>query len=69
MARRKPFSYKDSLRWILANDCTEFLRDTPMILSVSASFCADIYDRSDDEIKADLLKMVEQIKIEEKEAR
>lgn len=61
MARRVAMPYKDALRWLLDNDDTEFLvNDCDVdreVLSVSASLVADIYGRSDEEIRADLLKM------------
>lgn len=54
--RRGAIPYRDALKWLLDNDDTEFL-DLGGPLSVAASFAADIYQRSDDQLMADLLLM------------
>jgi hypothetical protein len=47
--------YKDAIFWIVGNDCTEFL-DDETALSITASFAADMFGKSDAEIRADLTK-------------
>lgn len=52
----KRASYRDALDWIAANDDTEFMQgedDEP--LSVTASLVADLWGKSDEEIRRDLL--------------
>lgn len=49
--------YTDAIFWIVANDCTEFLEDEDYKgLSVTASFVADIFRKTDAEVRADLTK-------------
>lgn len=49
-------SYRKAIQWIVDNDDTEWLDEVPQILSVTASLVADIFDKSEDRVIADLLK-------------
>ena len=47
--------YKDAIFWIVANDDTEFLDDGPdSSMSVTASFAADMFGKTDAQVRADL---------------
>lgn len=62
MTRRTALPYRDALRWILDNDDTEWLDPEEGVASsssVTASLVADIYGRTDDEVRADLLRLRE----------
>jgi hypothetical protein len=59
--RRKMMGYREAIRWVLTNDDTSFLDDVvpdevEPIASVTVAFLADVYDRTQDEVVADLLK-------------
>jgi hypothetical protein len=56
MPRRWTLCYRDALQWIINNDDTEWLHDDDPVISVTAALVADIYDRSTDEVIADLKK-------------
>jgi hypothetical protein len=48
--------YKDAIFWIVANDDTEFLDDGPdSSISVTASFAADMFGKTDAQVRADLI--------------
>jgi hypothetical protein len=48
--------YKDAIFWIVANDDTEFLDDGPdSSMSVTASFAADMFGKTDAQVRADLI--------------
>jgi hypothetical protein len=48
--------YKDAIFWIVANDDTEFLDDMGGgHLSVTASFAADMFGKTDAQVRADLI--------------
>lgn len=51
--------YRQSLKWILYNDDTEFLEDEEPIPSVTVAFLADVFDVSLDKILTDLKKLKE----------
>lgn len=54
---RPPLGYRAAIDWILDNDDTYFLDDEECgIISVAASMVGDIYDRTDEEVVADLRK-------------
>lgn len=59
-ARRTPAGFDEAIAWILLNDDTEFLDedggDGDDHLSVTASFAADLYRRSDKEVRTALLE-------------
>jgi hypothetical protein len=56
--RRRVLGYNAALRWIIDNDDTEFLDDPePISPSVTAAFCADVFDRSTDEVIRDLQRL------------
>jgi hypothetical protein len=48
--------YKDAIWWIIRNDDTEFLDDGEGQISVTAVFVADLFDKTDDQVLADLRK-------------
>jgi hypothetical protein len=48
--------YKDAIWWIVANDDTEFLNDEEPSLSVSAVLVADLFEKDDEVVLADLRK-------------
>lgn len=54
--------YRDALMWMLRNDDTAFLDDDEDASSVTAAFCADIYGKSDKEVRADLLSLRKRMK-------
>jgi hypothetical protein len=48
--------YRDAIFWIVANDDTEFLDDQDGgHLSVTASFAADMFGKTDAQVRADLI--------------
>ncbi len=56
--RRAPLGYRAALRWMLDNDDTSFLDgDDDTCISVTGAIVADIYDRTNEEVIADLRKM------------
>lgn len=59
MTRRRPLSYRDALAWMIVNDDTEFLAEPEPepAISVTGALVADIYDRSNEEVIADLRRM------------
>lgn len=57
MIRRRPLSYRDALAWMIVNDDTEFLAEPEPAISVTGALVADIYDRSNEEVIADLRRM------------
>jgi hypothetical protein len=52
--RRVARPYKDAIYWLARNDDCDWLEDGVGALSVSAGLVADMYGRTDDEVKADL---------------
>ena len=56
MSRRTAIPYAEAIRWIIENDDVQWLDDENGIISVTASFAADVYSRTDQEIIADLRK-------------
>jgi hypothetical protein len=46
--------YRDAIFWIVANDDTDFLDDEGSI-SVTASFAADMFGKTDAQVRADLI--------------
>jgi hypothetical protein len=55
--RAPPLGYRAALRWLIANDDTSFLDSEEQYLSVTATLIADIYDRTDEEVLRDLLRL------------
>lgn len=53
--RRTAIPYKDALAWVIDNDDTEWLDENDPI-SVTACLVADIYGRTEEEVRADLLR-------------
>lgn len=49
--------YKDALQWITDNDDTMWLRDDNGYLSVTAAMVADLFGKTDDQVKRDLLRL------------
>lgn len=49
--------YASALMWMLRNDDTSFLDEDTDASSVTAAFCADIYRKTDEEVRADLLRL------------
>jgi hypothetical protein len=58
--------YRDSLRWLLFNDDTEFLDEDEGHFSVTTALVADIYGHDTDKVVADLKKMRDKLRKEEK---
>lgn len=56
MKRLRPMCYRDALQWLVNNDDTEWTRENDPIISVTAALVADIYDRTNEEVTADLRK-------------
>lgn len=56
MTRRTPMPYREALQWIIENDDTEWLA-LNQTASVTASLVADIYKRTDDEVRTDLRRI------------
>jgi hypothetical protein len=56
-ARRAPLGYRAALQWMLDNDDVYFLDDDDPAISVTGAIVADIYDRTNDEVIADLRRM------------
>lgn len=54
MARAIP--YKAAIQWMVDNDDTEWAKDGEDSQSVTASLVADIYCKTDAEVRADLVK-------------
>jgi hypothetical protein len=50
--------YKDAIRWIVENDDTDWL-DSDGTESVTAAMVADLFSKTDEEVKRDLLKLEE----------
>ena len=49
--------YTDAIFWVVTNDDTEFLDDAPdSALSVAASMVADLFGKTDMQVRADLVK-------------
>lgn len=58
-ARRKrlpPLCYRDALDWMLDNDDVSFIEEEDPAISVTGAIVADIYDRTIEEVIADLRK-------------
>jgi hypothetical protein len=47
--------YKDAIFWIVANDDTGFLDDADGHISVTACFAADMFGKTDAQVRADLM--------------
>ncbi len=56
MKRLRPMCYRDALEWLVNNDDTEWTGDEEPCISVTAALVADIYDRTNEEVTADLRK-------------
>lgn len=48
--------YKAALQWLIDNDDCYYLDEEDSGLSVAASLVADIYGKSDEKVRADLIK-------------
>jgi len=66
--RRQSRRYRDCLHWIAWNDDTAWLFQTPRIISTTAALVADVFDRSDAEIIADLDAIMRKIIARQPEA-
>lgn len=51
--------YRDAIKWIAQNDDTEWLRNGEDTLSVTASMVADLFGKSEEKVKADLVAALE----------
>ena len=60
-ARPRPMGYRAALRWIILNDDTEWLGDAEPMISTTAAFAADIFDRPQEKVIADLRRMKERL--------
>lgn len=54
MARAIP--YKDAIQWMVDNDDTEWAKEGEDAPSVTAVLIADIYGKTEDEVRSDLVK-------------
>jgi hypothetical protein len=64
--RKRPVaSYRHAIRWIVANDDTEWLRDCgndddpTLLMSVTAALVADLFNKTDQAVCADLARELE----------
>lgn len=48
--------YTDAIFWIVANDDTDFVDDPNGSISVTASFAADMFRKTDKQVIADIIK-------------
>lgn len=51
-------SYRDAIDWIAEMDDTEFLQDDDSCISVTACLVRDLWDKSEEQVRADLVKAV-----------
>ena len=51
-------SYKQAIDWLAGNDDNEWLTDENGCLSVSASLVADLFKKTDEQVKKDLQKHI-----------
>lgn len=49
--------YRNAVRWLILNDGCNWLDEENSALPVAAALVADIYGKSDDEIRGDLSKL------------
>ncbi len=52
--RARPLGYRAAILWMIHNDDTTFVEDPEYAISVTAAIVADIYDRTNEEVIADL---------------
>lgn len=50
-------SYKEALRWLALNDDCEWLKDDEPALSVAAALVADMFEKEDNKLIADLRRV------------
>lgn len=55
----RAIGYREALAWMVANDDTSWVAEPDAPGSVSAALLADIYGKSDDEVRADLSRLLE----------
>ncbi len=53
MAIKRP-GYREALAWIVGNDDTEWLTHEHGQMSVTAALVADLFDKTDEQVTADL---------------
>lgn len=58
----KRASYRDAIRWIAANDDTEWLTDAMSVPSVTASLVADLFEVDTDRVTKDLRRELKGIR-------
>lgn len=51
-------SYRQAIHWIVENDDTEFVNDEQPLISVAASLVADLFNKTDQQIIADIKKIL-----------
>jgi hypothetical protein len=62
--------YKDAIFWIVANDDTEFLDDGPdSSMSVTASFAADMFGKTDAQVRASAAGQTRRYRIGQKRSK
>lgn len=49
--------YREALRWLLVNDDYEWLKGDDQINSVTSALIADLFGKTDEEVRRDLLKL------------
>jgi hypothetical protein len=55
-------TYKRAIQWLASNDDNEWLRDdVPVLLSVTASLVQDLYGKTAEQVRADLVKELRHI--------
>lgn len=50
-------SYRQAIKWMARNDDTEWVLDEP--LSVTAALIADLFGKTDEQVRCDLIKALE----------
>lgn len=53
--------YADAIFWIANNDDTEFLSDANGSMSLTACMVVDLFNKTDEQVKADLIKKLTRI--------
>lgn len=53
-------SYRAAIRWIVLNDDTEWARDPDGLPSVTAVLVADLFDKPEERVTADIRRALKQ---------
>ena len=54
--------YRQALFWVAANDDTEWLKDEPPIISVTAAMICDLFGVEEQRLIRDLRRMVKRVR-------